>query len=509
MSMLRMLLPLLACAGASAGAEPAVFRVSRTTPRHHRSLSAARDAIREHRRRARDPQAPATVVVEPGRYELTEPLVLRAEDSWTTWTAAPGATARPVHTGGRALAGTWKPPAKAGAPWTLALPENTPRFNQLFVSGQRAMRAREPEWGSFFQMKAKLPAPLAGEGFVYRGDDLASLAGARLGADGAELVIYDSWKASRRNIRALNTSDSSVVLTAGCSISIEPYANSGSRYYAENFAAACDSAGEWYQDLGSSTLLWQPRHEGEDPRTLEFIAPHLSGDLLRLDGARDVTMEGQSFMHIDWDIARTNVSSGNCQAASFLDTAAVHLRNSSGCTFRNNTVEHVGEYGIWLENASAHNLIDSSLVRDSGAGGLRIGVGKPLIPEIGGMDGSDHNTISDCTFVQGSAVYHEGNGVLIQKVSHTMLKNCEVAYYNHVGISVGWSWQYLNGSSEAHHNVVQDCHAHHFGNGDLSDLAGIYFLGVSPGSGAYGNHVHDSYPYYQFGHGTYLSLSVD
>ena len=51
--------------------------------------------------------------------------------------------------------------------------------------------------------------------------------------------------------------------------------------------------------------------------------------------------------------------------------------------------------------------------------------------------------------------------------------------------------------------MVTNCHAHHFGNGDLSDLAGIYFLGVSPGSGAYGNHVHDSYPYYQFGHGIY------
>ncbi len=489
----------------------AVFRVSMTgAAGHHRSLRAARDAVREHRRRSSQSQSSTsrvTVVIEPGVYELTEPLVLEEQDSWTTWTAAAGSTTRPVHSGGRRLTGTWQAPAKAGAPWTLSLPVDTPRFNQLFVSGQRAMRAREPEWGSFFQMDAKLPPPHASLGFKYRNSDLSALVGTE-GAGGSELVVYDSWKASRRNILKVNTSDSSVLLTSGCAIAIEPYANSGSRYYAENFEAACDSPNEWYFDEKGSKLHWQPRHVAEDPNALEFIAPHISGDLLELDGARMVTIESQSFMHADWSIGTlsgggTNVSSGNCQAASFLSTAAVHLRNSSGCIWRNNTVEHVGEYGIWIENASSHNLIDSSLVRDTGAGGLRIGVGKPLVPEIGGIDGSDHNTITDSTFVQGSMVYHEGNGVLLQKVSYTTVKNCEVAYYNHVGISIGWTWQYLNGSSEAHHNIITDCHAHHFGNGDLSDLAGIYFLGVSPGSGAYGNHIHDSYPYFQYGHGIY------
>lgn len=484
-----------------------VFYVSTTgAGGHHQSLHAARDAVREHRQRSQSTTSRVTVVIEPGMYELTEPLVLEEQDSWTTWTAAPGSTTRPVHSGGRRLTGTWQPPAKAGAPWTLALPAGTPRFNQLFVSGQRAMRAREPEFGSFFQMDAKLQPPHANSGFKYRNSDLAALVGTE-GSDGSELVVYDSWKASRRNILKVNASDKSVLLTSDCAITIEPYANSGSRYYAENFEAACDSPNEWYFDVKRSTLHYQPRNAAEQPNALEFIAPHISGDLLKLDGARMVTVEMQSFMYADWSIGSlsggTNVSSGNCQAASFLNTAAIHLRNSSGCIWRNNTVEHVGEYGIWIENASSHNLIDSSLVRDTGAGGLRVGVGKPLVPEIGGIDGSDHNTITDSTFVQGSMVYHEGNGVLLQKVSYTTVKNCEVAYYNHVGISIGWTWQYLNGSSEAHHNIIKDCHAHHFGNGDLSDLAGIYFLGVSPGSGAYGNHIHDSYPYFQYGHGIY------
>ena len=33
---------------------------------------------------------------------------------------------------------------------------------------------------------------------------------------------------------------------------------------------------------------------------------------------------------------------------------------------------------MWVENASSHNTIDSTLVRDTGAGGIRVGTGKPL-----------------------------------------------------------------------------------------------------------------------------------
>ena len=46
------------------------------------------------------------------------------------------------------------------------------------------------------------------------------------------------------------------------------------------------------------------------------------------------------------------------------------------------------------------------------------------------------------------------------------------------------------------------------GNGELSDLAGIYMLGVSPGSVVRGNHVTDAYPYFEFGHGIYLDQAA-
>eukprot|EP01052_Picozoa_sp_SAG31_P014364 SAG31_NODE_890_length_11199_cov_18.490901_3_plen_140_part_00 len=127
----------------------------------------------------------------------------------------------------------------------------------------------------------------------------------------------------------------------------------------------------------------------------------------------------------------TNVSSGGCQAASFLNHSAVHLHNASNCVLENVTVERVGQYGIWLEKNSANNKITGSLTYDTGAGGVRVGTGKPLAPggDHSSPDGSDGNTIVNSTFAWGSHVFHEGQGVLAQKVSRTVIANNEVAYF--------------------------------------------------------------------------------
>ncbi|MBI2302510.1 MAG: right-handed parallel beta-helix repeat-containing protein, partial [Armatimonadetes bacterium] len=61
------------------------------------------------------------------------------------------------------------------------------------------------------------------------------------------------------------------------------------------------------------------------------------------------------------------------------------------------------------------------------------------------------------------------------------------------GISVGWSWGY--GRSGAHHNLIEQNHVHHLGYGVLSELSGIYTLGVSPGTRICNNLLHDTFDY--------------
>jgi hypothetical protein len=85
--------------------------------------------------------------------------------------------------------------------------------------------------------------------------------------------------------------------------------------------------------------------------------------------------------------------------------------------------------------------------------------------------------------------------------------DCVVAH-NHIhdacytGISVGWTWGYRETPSRNNrieHNLIHD-----IGAGILSDMGGIYTLGVQPGTVIRGNHLHHIWSQDYGGWGIYL-----
>ncbi|MFG0254482.1 MAG: right-handed parallel beta-helix repeat-containing protein, partial [Rhodopirellula sp. JB053] len=96
-------------------------------------------------RRIDKPDERFRVVVEDGVYRITEPVLFEVGDGNVVYEAAPGAS--PILSGGQRIISKWTKVADADGLWECDLSSGK-RFEQLWVNGTRAIRAREPD--SFF-----------------------------------------------------------------------------------------------------------------------------------------------------------------------------------------------------------------------------------------------------------------------------------------------------------------------------------------------------------------------
>jgi hypothetical protein len=333
-----------------------------------------------------------------------------------TYMAYPGE--KVVISGGRPIIGPWK--KHRGKIVVCHIPqvqEGNWYFRQLFVNGQRQMRARTPNCGAFYRIvEAIEPDNIEGldvypRGFKFNKGDFRNW---RNLCD-IDVVIFHRWNASRLLVSQVNEEKSIVKFTGSIDRPWD-YLDHGiksawdgyNRYYIENVFEGLDEPGEWYLDRQTGNLYYWP--VDDDIANAQVVAPVLD-QLVRFEGqigayVQHITLKGFTFSDADWVLPPTGYG-GSGDVGDVVEPAAVSLNGVRYCHFEENCIKNVGGYALNITGYG--NRIVGNEIAYAGSGGIvmRNFSDKPNV--------ISDNHIHHCgdIYSSGCAIYVDDGGGLI------------------------------------------------------------------------------------------------
>jgi hypothetical protein len=459
------------------------------------TLPAARDSIRKVNKTMTED---IVVYIRGGLYSIVEAIEFTPQDSGfnghkVIYRAFSKET--PVFSGGIEVT-NWTLYNKEKNIYSSKVPKGT--YRQLYINGERAIRARTPNrisnanFGPYLKIN-----PTEQRELKVSKEDWRPVAEIKeLGE--VELVVVSHWYQQRILVAKHRTTGNDVVVTAVNSdkVMTKPinfYENSG--FFYENSLHFVDEAGEWYHDRSTDQIFISMPAKAL-PENVRVEIPQTEV-LLNIAGTRSNKVKNLEFWGVTFESTAWKGFFG--QSINFTQFAqhavhetrnvlpasikAIHTKNIA---FRNNTVRRIGGNAIYLENADDSD-IEGNRIYQVAANGIVIDkeIINPKADEqsVGIAIWNNH-------IQQTGQDYSNGGGILANNVRGLIVEHNLINNMPYSGIQI---CNQPKGVSEIGCGDNRVCynHVHHVMQLH-DDGGGIYTLGgIQKGTVIAENFLHD------------------
>lgn len=469
-----------------------------------RTIEKARDAIRSLNGQF---DGDIIVYVRGGVYPIQDMIEFDARDSgkWGSeviYRAYPGEI--PILSGGVRLT-DWT--AAGGGMYKCSCPGLSSR--QLYVNGQRAIRARTPNRGQYYRLRE-----WDKQSKVIKIDREAVGEWSQL--EEVEMVVQQYWAEAYMRLRTcVIEGDEAKISFQSPESDIVFVRNSPARaarqsFHFENALEFLDEEGEWYLDAAAGELYYIPR-SGEEMANANVIAPSVE-TLISIRGTLDepvqyLRFQGFVFEHTTWlhpaQAGYMGLQAGQYNTSADADNhhyvkrppAGVAISCANQVRMERNIFRHMGATAVDLQYGTHHCAIEGNLIIDTSGNGISIGKFSDdgvEIHEVYRPD--DFREASRGDQIRNNHIsfigqdYYGCVGIAAGYVHGVNIEHNELEEMPYSGISIGWGWHYADsalGNNLIRWNKIRRAMKL------LCDGGGIYTLSKQAGTVIAENFIHE------------------
>lgn len=442
-----------------------------------------------------------TVWFREGTYTINDTVAFTAEDrSNVLYRSYPGE--KVVFSGSKAITG-WSETTINGVDafvTDISIDSDDDYFRSLFKGDKRLSRPVYPKEGVL-----KVADPSNEEGvqapwdtadfFIYavafyaHKEDIIDFAN----PGDVEVEIMHYWCDEILPLKSVDTSTGRIETAKPTAMKIRVDDN----YIFENVREALCEPGEWYLDRVEEKLYYIP----EEGDTVENTVLHagMTEQFMTFEGSENIAFQGIEFINTDWDYIdgkftgnpfdethplHDNVKYGTEHPqAAFEVPAAIYIEGSKEINFTDCRFENISYTAVKFDKGAQNCDITSCLFNEIGGNAIFIH-GDFVIPAT-----TRNINVRDCHIGYYGRIYNNAIGILLTHAYDCDLTNNEIHDGWYTGISVGWNWGYAEHPTNK--ITISNNLIYNIGNGWLSDMGGIYTLGIQPDTVISGNVVHN------------------